>query len=89
MCLHQLLTSHRNEQGESEKQRCKTGGRGKRQRKEQETKSLRERELFPFFGAGTAGSTVHFLSVGKEKVGGLLPSPLITLNDSNGPKTYL
>lgn len=27
--------------------------------------------------------------MGKEQVGGLLPSPLIILNDSNGPKTYL
>lgn len=50
---------------------------------------MKERVLFPFFGPGTAGSTVDFLSVGKEKVGGLLHSPLITLNDSNGPKTYL
>lgn len=63
----------------------------KRQKQKQETKKrerARER-LFLFFGRGTADSTVHFLSVGKEKVGGLLPSPLITLNDSNGPKTYL
>lgn len=44
---------------------------------------------FPFLGPDTDGSAVHFLCVGKEKLGGLLHSPLIILNDSNGPETYL
>lgn len=83
------------ERGQSEKSKdgvkCEREKERKKERKKQETESHREREgeLFPFFGPGSASSTVHFLSVGKVKVGGLLPSPLITLNDSNGPKTYL
>lgn len=49
---------------------------------------MRAKSTDSTFGQSTAGCTVHVLSVGTEKVG-RLPSPLITRNDSNGPKTYL
>lgn len=54
-----------------------------KERKKQ-SRPNKEPQLFAFFGRGSVAHTSRSHRRGQQEVGGLLPSPLITLNDSNG-----